>query len=465
VQQGILSTVASVRGALARAAGLRWARIGRLDLAVFGAGALTIWNAVPQFAEDFWGVPFLAAWIGGTAGVAALILVARRLVRPSGSAPGGPRALGGLRAFESVLLIGIVVSWILYDFHFWQQTCHLYDLNVYLGSASRWMAGGHPYVSAPLTEWPFTARNDYFLYPPPLLPFFAVLSKLPEAPVALGWTALMVGCAYKAFRMLGIDRRWSLVLLTFPPVVIGFESGNVASLTFLLFTAGYRTGASLIAGGIFKVQTGFPALWLIRERRGRAIIVGAGVMLLIVIGTLPLVGLDSWRAWWEGLGYRATSQSAVPALYGYSYAKVVPATVYALAALAFVGAALLFRGRRGLAALGLAVIFGSPALWPHGFAFALPAVLMLESGTAVWLVLGAGAFGPNMWLLFAAGWLAVAAVGRRPSGALHPLLGTDGVWPDRRRPRLVRRLAPMSALAPPIPDAASSPGTPNDILD
>jgi len=114
---------------------------------------------------------------------------------------------------------------------------------------------------------------------------------------------------------------------------------------------------------------------------------------------------------------------------------------------------LLFRGRRGLAALGLATVFASPALWPHGFAFALPAVFMLESGTGVWLVLGAGAFGSNMWLLFMAGWVAVLAGGRRPSGALHPFVGSDGVWSDRRKQGPIRRTAPPPSFAARVPDS------------
>jgi hypothetical protein len=431
--------MASIRGALARIAGLRWAEIGAWDLAILGAGVLTVWNAVPQLGIDFWGVPFGVAWLVATAGVGGALLIARRYTRSSQAAP---ERAGRLRDVEWILLIGIVVSWILYDFHFWQQTNHLYDLNVYLGSASRWLDGGHPYVTAPLTEWPFTAREDYFLYPPPLLPFFGLLSRLPEAPVAIGWTAAMIACSYKACRLLGLPRRWSVLLLAFPPAVIGFESGNVAGLTFLLFAAGARAGGALVADGLFKVQTGLPALWLIRERRWRGILTGVAVVVAVVVVTLPLVGLDAWRAWLDGLNYRAASQAEVPSLYGYSYAKILPGPAYSAVCAALIGIALLIRGRPGLAALGLASIFASPALWPHGFVFALPAVMMLESGGAVWLILGAGAFGPNMWLLFAAGWLAVLGTHRRPRGAMHPLTGTEGPWSRPAAPQKTRWAGP-----------------------
>ncbi len=450
----LLLSLASARGGLARIAGLRWARIGGFDLAVPAAIVVVIWAAAPQLGRDLAGVPFWVAWLASTAAIVAIgaivaALRSRRRVprttdatpaRPAGSSAGaGAALLAPVATLGPILVVGIVVSWVLYDVLFWGQTVHLYDLHVYLDSASRWLDGGQPYMTAPATAWPSDAVSDFFLYPPPLLPVFAAFSRLPDGPVAAAWTGLLVACAYRSFRLLGLPRAWSVALLAFPPVAIGFESGNVASLTFLLFVAATRTGGTLVVDGLFKVQTGLPALWLIRERRWRGILAGVAAVAAIVVVTLPLVGLDSWRAWWDGLGYRAASQAAVPAMFGYSLAQMLPGYLYAGISVALVGLALAFRGRPGLAALGLASIFASPALWPHGFVFALPALLMLESGTGVWLLLGAGAFGQNMWILFYGGWIAVLAARRLPSGRLHPLAGTDGPWPHAKVPPLVRR--------------------------
>jgi hypothetical protein len=401
-------------------ASLGWARPKGNALAVPAAAVLVVFFTIPQLRRDCLGIPFWLAWPAITALACGAAAVAARA---------GLLPETRIRRPEAVLLIGVVVSWILFDFLLWRQWNALYDLNVYLGSASRWLDGGDAYMTATISAWPDKARNDFFLYPPPLLPVFGLLSRLPEQIVVVGWTASMAACAYKAHRLLGLSRLCSLILLLFPPIMIGFASGNVASLTFLLFVAAVRSGGTLIVDGVFKVQTGLPALWLVRQRKWRDIAVGAAVVLAIVLVTLPLVHIDSWRAWWDGLGYRAASQSDVPALYGFSYAKWLPAPVYLVACGAFVGVALLLRGRRGLAALGLASIFASPALWPHGFVFALPALLMLESGGLVLLLLGIGAFGPNMWLLFMAGWLAVLAARREPAGRLHPLAEADGSWP------------------------------------
>src|SRR5450759_2025825 len=438
----------AARDWLARVANLRWARVGGWDLVVPAVAVLVVFNTVPQLGRDLWGVPFWLTWIVATAAAAAAFLASNRIGRTDRK----PR-LGGP---VMLLLAGIVASWVIYDVLFWQQTNHLYDLNVYLGSAARWLDGGHPYMTAAVSSWPSGPRNDFFLYPPPLLPVFGLLSRLPDAPVALGFTAAMVACAYKAYRFLGLSRVYSLALLTFPPVMIGFESGNIASLTFLLFAAAVKSGGTLVVDGLFKVQAGVPALWLIRQRRWRGVLAGIVAVLAVALVTLPIVGLDSWRAWWDGLGYRAASQAAVPALYGFSYAKLLPGEVYSVLCVAFLGLALLFRGRPGLAALGLVSIFASPALWPHGFVFALPAVLMLESGAAVWMILGAGAFGPNMWLLFMAGWVAVLGARRLPAGALHPFVDTDGPWPRPTRPKPLRPATSLGAGTPAGPPLKTS---------
>jgi len=437
--EGLLVSLAAFRSRLADLAGLGWARAGALDLALPAAILIVIWSMFDQLGRQIGGISFGLLWPVLT----AVAVVALR-IRPFGRRGGW---LG------STLVAGVVVSWILYDLLLWGGSGHLYDLNVYLGAAGRWLDGGQPYMTAAVSAWPSNPRYDFLLYPPPLLPVFGLLSRLPEAPVDAAWTIGMVACSYRAYRLLGLSRPMSVAMLAFPPVMIGFESGNIAGLTFLLFAASMRAGGALVVNGLFKAQTGLPALWLLRQRRWRAILAGLAALAVIVVVTLPFVGVDSWRAWWDGLGYRAASQGAVPSMFGYSLARYLPGALFAALCLVLIGVALLLRGRPGLAALGLASIFASPALWPHGFAFALPALLMLESGTAVWLLLGAGAVGSNIWLLFYGGWLAVVAARRLPAGRLHPLVGTDGPWPrplmrrQTREPGGPRPLGPVSPVA------------------
>ena len=234
-----------------------------------------------------------------------------------------------------------MVVWIIYDIGLWQPAGHLYDLNVYLGASERWMDGGSAYMTRRWRAWPSSARADFFLYPPPLLPFFALLSRLPAAPVAAGWTLVPGGLRVQAFRLLGLAPSLSLVLLAFPPVMIGFESGNVASLTFLLFAAAVRAGGALVVDGALQGP----------DRHSRPV---AGSRSGAGAGSWPGVrssrpssssrcrwsGIDSWRAWWAGLGYRASSQAGADALYGYSYAKLLPAPAYVAACAAVTAFAL-----------------------------------------------------------------------------------------------------------------------------
>lgn len=424
--EGLREYVDGVRGWVAEGVSLQWVRVGRLDLVVPAAMAVVAVAFLDQIGRLIGGMPFGLWWVVSTAAILGVLRL-RSALPPTG------RSWPGL-----ALVVWVVVGWLLFDLLLWQQTNHLYDFNVYLGAAGRWVAGGQPYMTAPVTAWPGTPGEDFFLYPPPLLPFFGLLSKLPNAPVAVAWVGFLVASAYASFRALGLRPVYSLLLLAFPPVMIGFESGNVASVTFLLFALAFRAGGGLVVDGLFKVQSGLAALWLVRTRRWRGLLFGLAAVAVIALVTLPIVGFDSWRAWLAGLGYRAQSQAGVIELFGFSYARYLSGAAFVALSIAGVAAALLFSGRRGLAALGLASIFASPSLWPHGFVFALPAVLMFESGAVVWVVLGAAAIGPHMWLLFYAGWLAVLAVRRLPD-ALHPMAGTDGPWPRPAALRITRR--------------------------
>jgi hypothetical protein len=428
-----------MRDGLSEALALRWLRVGRFALAVPAAACAIVWYSLDQLGRPVEGIPFWLAWPA-----LALVLVA------AGSFIYGPRA----RTPAALLFAQLLALWLLYDFLYMDRV-HLYDLDVYLGSAQRWLDGGHAYLTAPLTSWPSGPRDDYFLYPPIVLPVFGLLTYLPEQLVGLLWTAAMVAATFAAFRWLGLSNGWSLVMLVFPPVFIGFESGNVAGLTFLLFVAGFRSGGALVLDTIFKVQAGVPALWLLRERRIRGLVAGSAAVAALCLLTLPIVTLDAWWEWWNGLGYRAASQLDVPVLFGLSYARWLTGTEYVLACAFFVALALAFRGRRGLAALGLASIFASPSLWPHGFMFALPAILMLESDVAVLAVLGIGSLGQNVWMLFLFGWFAVLATGRQPAGELHPLAGSAGPWPDQQTDRtsVTIRGARRASGRMPRPDA------------
>jgi Glycosyltransferase family 87 len=373
---------------------------------------------VRELGPGLHGVSILSVGVALAAGGAGGFALARR------------RA--GLGLAWIVLIVEVVAVWLTYDATILATSSHLYDLKVYVAGGTHALAGQPVYLDHALGQLPASPEQDFFLYPPILIPVLEVAAKLPFRLVALAWTGLMLLSALGAFRLLGLRWSWAVLLLAFPPLVKGVESGNVANLTFLLFVAGYRWGPALVVNGIFKVQNVIPAAWLLRERRWRDVAVGVAIVAVTALVTLPFTGIGSWTAWISGLGYRQQSQVAVPSLYGDSLAAVVPLPLFIAISLAAVAAALVFAGRRGLAGLGLASIVASPSLWPHGFLMALPAVLAIESATAVWLVLGLvpGTIA-GLWLLVVAGALAVA-LARWPSPVRTDpadlLAGTRGPW-------------------------------------
>jgi len=91
----------------------------------------------------------------------------------------------------------------------------------------RWMNGGQAYVTRS-DHLPSTARATSSSIRRRCCRSFALLSQLPVATVAATWIAFQIACWYRAFRILGLPPSLSLLLLAFPPVMIGLESGNVA---------------------------------------------------------------------------------------------------------------------------------------------------------------------------------------------------------------------------------------------
>ncbi len=396
----------------------------------------------------------VALAIAAVVGIVAVFLVFRGLHRSRlavellFAAGTAAMALGGAylgrrwpnAPIAGLLLIGEVAAiWALHDAAYWAIAHHFYDLHVYLAAGVHERLGQPVYLPAPLTALPSSAATDFFLYPPPLIPVMVVASHVSADIVGPLFAVLMAACAVLGFRLLGLSWAWSVLLLAFPPLNKGMESGNVANLTFLLYVAAFRYGAAVAIGSLFKVQNVIPAAWLVRERRWRDIAVGVGVLVIAAAVTLPFVGLGAWGDWIAGLGYRQQSQVNVPILYGLSPALILPPVLFAGVAVALVLVALAFRGRRGLAGLGLASIVASPSLWPHGFVMALPALLALPMSPLVWLALGLGAGGAiGLWLMAA---LAAAAILLRswdetsiPRDALHPLGGTRGPWPAAEVP-------------------------------
>ncbi len=313
------------------------------------------------------------------------------------------------------------------------QSPALRDLALYLRAG--WFANIHlpVYLPAPMEYLPGDPTLLPFLYPPFTLPFFGFLAKLPWGFVAVGWVAACVGASVLALRLFGLSWRWSAALLLWPPFAEGIYVGNVAVPAVLLFAAGLRAGGGLPFAAIFKLQAGIPSLWLLRERRIREFAIGVGMMLLLAVGTLPIVGLNRWAEWFDGLLAFRDSEAAFPALAGQSVSLLVPTIAWLALVGGVVVLALRAPGREGLKRVGIAAIVGSPSLYSHGFLVGLPAFLSLNTFW-FWVVAGctASVWGYGWWAAVA---IAIAAwrfptMNHRvsPMEHLHPLRGAAQPW-------------------------------------
>lgn len=384
-------------------------------------------NAVPIGSGwDYW--PFFTAVVAVFA--AGFGLVRRRQKRPWRPNPVEAMAL---------LAAGAMIAT---DLGMTYQP--LRDLGIYLKAGQHFVAGSAVYMQTPMTVRPEDLTNYPFLYPPLTLPLFGALAQLPMAVAQAVWVAGSLALVLLAFRTFGVERRWLPFLILWPPLFQGLWVGNVAVSALALLALAPRLGGGLILGAIFKSYTGIAALWLVRQRRWKSLVVGVAATLILAAITLPLVGTQIWTEWIDGLRTYQTSQQNVPSLYGFGLPKFVPVWAYlALAGVAIV-AALLASGRdsarESLARFGTATIVASPSLWGHGLLAAVPSMLSLRAPW-LWLAIGITSTpdGLQWWLaiaLLAASWF-VPGLTRHSLGpaelareTLHPLGHETRPWPE-----------------------------------
>jgi hypothetical protein len=399
------------------------ALLGRLATVWWGPvvlGAFALWQfsqTAPGHHDDVtWVIAFVPA-------VLALLLVRRRL---------SPTEIMGLEVLATALFADFQSS----------QGGGLRDLHLYLNAGAAFMNHGAVYMTTAIHSYP-KAGLEYlpFLYAPPTLPFFGLLSELPRGLVDVLWVGGSIAAVVFSLRAFGLAWRWALLALIWTPIEQGLFTGNIVIPSLLVMGAAMRYGGGLVLGPLLKPQNGIVSLWLIRERAWRRLGGGLVALLLLLVATLPLTGIDLWRQWFLGLTAYQESQGYLNGLYGVGLGRYVPMWAFlAIAAFTLV-AALWVRGREGLARLGLASVVASPSLWSHGFVFAIPSFLRLR---AEWLWLVAGMMSIGQWpgpqLALGIGvtaWFvkglrrregdrAVDKLGRRP---LHPLGSVAEPWP------------------------------------
>ncbi len=354
----------------------------------------------------------------------------------------------GVRPAE-LLVVGVVTTFLMNDWTVLHS--HLMrDLRLYLVAGDSFLHGQQPYITEVVRSFSGDETQLPFLYPPFTLPFFAILSQLPQGLVIMGWLSLSVAGSVAALRWLGVRWAWVPLLLLWPPFFEGMAVGNVAVLTFVLFVAGPRLTWALPLMAFFKLQSAVPSLWLVRERRWSSLAIGLALAGGTVLATLPIVGIATWSDWLHGLLLFQQSQAQLHFLYGFALPRYIPYSAFLiLSVVAVAAAAISGRGLAGLARLGIASVVASPSLYRHGFLVTLPGLLG-NSELLLWLTLGLSGSVIGWWLMIAVaavGTLFFGPPGARAAHTVHPLGASGTPWSASPRGTLTAPGDGRSALA------------------
>jgi hypothetical protein len=210
------------------------------------------------------------------------------------------------------------------------------DWFAYAMGTQRLLAGESLYLPIQLAgpyHLPDVTPSGY-IYPPPSALLFGPFA-LPTVGIA-AWTVLNVsvflaGIAAVLRRELGSVRPLPLALALFAlsiviplpggqalaPFTSGVGTGNVnvalAGVLALAWATGTRRGwIPVVAGvaGVFKIFPAALALWAARASGWHALGVTAGVAAVLVVVTLPFIGLDEWSRFLAALSNAEPSCNA-----------------------------------------------------------------------------------------------------------------------------------------------------------
>lgn len=406
---------------------------GRAGWVVAALGvAVAVLPAVGWRIPDDRGVPYPVALTAGSAAAVAVLAAWRwrgsgnRRRGPVGTPVGPVELLALITGVAAVLGVLTILP-----------TQPLRDLGVYLRAGEAFAAGEPVYLDRLVEAVPADRTAYPFLYPPPLLPLFAAVAAAPRALADSAWVVGSVAALLVALRAIGLPWRWAVAALAWRPVFEGLWVGNVSVPLLACLALAVRYPWALAIPPAVKPYSVTATLWLVRERRWCPLLGGVAAVGLIMAATLPLTGLEAWWQWLAGLDWFARSQPLLAEyLYGIALPRFVgpgPAVAVGLVVLV---AALMARGREGLARLGLATPAISPSVFVHGLLVAIPALLALRPAI-LWVGLAAMAFGATAgsWIgpgLAVAAWVLPAL--RRSSAELgrpgvpDPLAGAAGPW-------------------------------------
>lgn len=354
------------------------------------------------------------------------------------------------------------------------------DLETPLRAASRWSAGGQPYLASSFAEsW---GPGLPYLYPPWLLPLLVPIAELPRTIVLAAWLAFEVAVAVWTCRRLSVPWPAVPLVLLWPPFVEGLVAGNVQVVQLAAFAAIFfvpgrswelrprllarpsepggarpRTLARDVLDGLLAAGVGavkytqlLVLAWILRPRP-RAAILGGVALAAVAIAMLPLTGIELYRDWLDQLG-RAADPSWAPA--GAQLASLVGRPVATAAAVAAVGAMFFVRGRDAGAWVGIALLVAAPSIHGYGMLFLLPTLLVLRRDLAITIAILVARYNPiGWWVSIAVAAASLAASNRFPAlrARVQPgnQAGQDAPVPaEPQAPRWRARAPGLATLLP-----------------
>jgi hypothetical protein len=242
--------------------------------------------------------------------------------------------------------------------------------------------GVDPYVIANVGEgghFLWTVLAGWLLLPFAWLPGGYLLIVLLEA-VGIAASALLLGV-----------RDWRLVAiaLAWPATINSVESGNITVLVTVLLAATWyergRTRAGLWAGLAVGVKLfAWPVLvWLAATRRWRALAIALAVQLFSLLIMLPYTSLSDY-VHFESTVDRIMSGQAITldALTRDLGGSPHEGQAVALA----VGLAILWKGRKDLGWVTVAMLVLSPIVWLHYFGLLIVPLALWSSSLLVWSI-------------------------------------------------------------------------------
>jgi hypothetical protein len=271
----------------------------------------------------------------------------------------------------------------------------------YYAAAEAVLHGETPY-------WPVDDRGlmsgEGYVYPPLTALVTVPFTLLPEMAAGLLVIAIVVGAALAIPLVLGVrDWRCYGVLLLWPPILHGIQTGNVNMLLALAVALVWRFRASPVPSGI-ALGAAFAAklllwplgLWLAAMRRYASVAWALAAAVLLSAVSWAAVSLDALREY-PALVRRLSSLADDRAYDVYAIAvdlgapSVVARGLWAMLGVGLVGAAVVAaRRRRERSSFVLAVAASlavTPIVWLHYFVLLLPVVALVQRRLgALWLL-------------------------------------------------------------------------------